>query len=66
LSDVDHLVGRAYGVERGADEANPHYPKRVTFLIDPDGIVVRVYEVSDAGAHPEVVLDDLGRLASSA
>jgi len=66
LSDIDRLVGRAYGVERGADEANPLYPKRITFLIDPNGIIARVYEVSDAGAHPAVVLEDLGHLASSA
>ena len=66
LSDVDRVVGRAYGVERGPDESNPHYPKRITFLIDPGGVIARVYEVSDAGAHPAVVLEDLGRLASSA
>ena len=64
MSDVDRNVGRQYGVERGPDEANPLYPKRVTFLIDPDGIIARIYEVSDAGAHPEALLDDLRPLVS--
>lgn len=59
LCDVDHAVGRQYGVERGADEANPAYAKRMTFLIDPAGDVVKVYEVADAGAHPAEVLADL-------
>jgi peroxiredoxin len=66
LSDVDRLVGRAYGVERGPDEPNPLYPKRITFIIDPEGVIAQVYEVSDAGAHPAVVLEDLGRMAPSA
>ena len=64
MSDVDRNVGRQYGVERGPDEANPLYPKRVTFLIDPHGIIARIYEVSDAGAHPEALLDDLRPLVS--
>ena len=64
LSDVDQLVGRAYSVERGPDEQNPAYPKRMTFLINPDGVIAKIYEVSDAGAHPQVVLDDLQQLAA--
>jgi peroxiredoxin Q/BCP len=30
--------------------------RRVTFLLDADGIVQRVWDVTDAGAHPEEVL----------
>ncbi len=59
LSDVDHSVGQAYGVERGPDEQYPDYPKRMTFLIDRDGIVAKVYEVTDVGAHTGEVLDDI-------
>ena len=66
LSDVDRSVGHQYGVERAPDENNPGYPKRVTFLIDPDGVIARVYEVTDAGAHPEALLDDLRPLVSPA
>jgi thioredoxin-dependent peroxiredoxin len=65
LCDVDHAVGRVYGVERGADENNPQYPKRMTFVIDPEGKVAKVYEVADAGAHPDEVLSDLAAILAS-
>lgn len=59
LSDVDHAVGRQYGAEKGPDEQWPDFPKRVTFLIDPDGKVAKVYEVTDVAAHPDEVLADI-------
>ena len=31
-------------------------PRRVTFLLDADGIVQQVWDVTDAGAHPDEVL----------
>ena len=65
LCDVDRAVGRQYGVERGADEDYPDYPKRMTFLIDGDGNIAKVYEVTDAGAHPSEVLQDLRAVAAS-
>jgi peroxiredoxin Q/BCP len=65
LCDVDRTVGRAYGIERPADDPYPDYPRRVTFLIDPGGTVEKVYEVTDAGAHPGEVLADLQALTST-
>ena len=65
LSDVDHSTGRIYGVERGPDEPYPDYPKRITFLIAPDGTVAKVYEVTDPSAHPGTVLDDVRSMAGS-
>ena len=59
LCDVDRSVGRAYGAEKGPDEQYPDFPKRVTYLIDPDGVVAQVYEVKDVGAHPDEVLADI-------
>ena len=59
LCDMDRAVGRAYGVERGPDEQYPEFPRRSTFLIDPDGTVAEIYEVKDVGAHPDEVLDDI-------
>jgi peroxiredoxin len=32
------------------------FARRVTYLLDADGIVQRVWEVSDPGEHPEEVL----------
>jgi len=37
LSDVDRAVGRLYGAAKGADEQYPDFPKRITYLIDPEG-----------------------------
>ena len=59
------MVGRVYGVERSPDERNPHLPKRITFLLDPDGVVAKVCEVSDAGAHPDEVVADLTGLVGA-
>ena len=56
---MDRSVGRAYGVERGADEQYPEFPKRITYLIDPDGVIAKVYEVKDVAAHPDEVLADI-------
>ena len=33
------------------------FARRVTYLLDGDGIVQRVWDVTDAGAHPEEVLE---------
>jgi peroxiredoxin Q/BCP len=62
LSDVDRTVGDVYGAKRAPDEQWPDFPKRVSFLIDPQGIVRRTYEVADPGGHAEVVLADLDEL----
>jgi len=32
------------------------FARRVTYLLDADGVVQRVWEVSDPGEHPEEVL----------
>lgn len=63
LSDVDRSVGEAYGAKRAPDEQWPDFPKRVSSLIDPEGVVRRTYEVTDPGGHAEVVLADLAELA---
>ena len=56
LSDVDQKVGEQYGVIR--EPGNPR-PKRNSFLIDPTGVIRRVYEVSDVKTHPDEVLNDI-------
>jgi len=66
LSDVDRAVGRAYGVARGPDEQYPDFPKRMTFLINPEGRIAKIYDVADPGAHPQLVLEDLRQIATSA
>jgi peroxiredoxin Q/BCP len=62
LSDPDRSVGAAYGVEKGPDEQYAEYASRMSFLIDPEGVVREVYEVTNVAAHPQQVLDDLAEL----
>jgi peroxiredoxin Q/BCP len=64
LSDPSREIGEQYGVKRGADEQYADYPKRVTFLIDPAGIVRKVYEVTDVAKNPQDVLDDIEDLSA--
>jgi peroxiredoxin Q/BCP len=64
LSDVTREVGEAYGVKKAPDEQWADFPKRLTFLIDPDGVVRKVYEVTDVASHPQQVLDDVRALAA--
>lgn len=57
LSDADRSVATAYGAARPPDHDFASVPKRVTFLIDPQGVVQRVWEVKDVAANAGEVLD---------
>lgn len=59
LSDVDRAVGTTYQVARAEGEKNPEYPMRHSYLIDPDGLIHRRYEVSDVASHAADVIADL-------
>jgi peroxiredoxin Q/BCP len=59
LADQDRAVGEAYGVVKGPDEQYRDFPRRRSFLIDPDGVVRKIYDVTDTAGHPQQVLDDL-------
>jgi peroxiredoxin Q/BCP len=62
LSDVDRRVGASYEVTRAAGDQYADYPLRVSYLIDPDGVIRRSYQVSDVASHADVVLADLAVL----
>ena len=62
LSDADQAVGRTYGVVRPAGDQYAAFALRHSFLIDPDGRIARVYDVSDVKGHADTVLADLERL----
>ena len=62
LSDGDHAVGAAYGVTRPPGEKFSGFPLRHSFLIDPEGVVRAVYDVTDVATHGEIVLNDLPAL----
>lgn len=57
LSDPDRRAGRAYGV--AGDDGTGRYAARTAFLIDPDGVVRRRYEVETPEMFADEVLDDL-------
>lgn len=59
MSDTDRRVAAVY--DAGRPEGDPYaaYSKRISYLIDPEGIVRKAYEVDDPAGHAEVVLADL-------
>lgn len=65
LSDVDRTVGAAYEVTRDAGDQYANYPRRLSYLIDPDGVIVRAYDVTDVAGHAQQVIDDLVALGAS-
>jgi thioredoxin-dependent peroxiredoxin len=61
LSDWDEQVGVAYETrDPGTEKVS--FAKRLSYLIDPDGIIRKSYEVTDIAAHPAEVLADLDEL----
>jgi len=56
LCDVDRSVGLAYGACESVDAG---YPARISYLIGPDGRVVRAYPKVDPALHAEQVLGDV-------
>ena len=62
LSDVDRTVGQAYEVLRGPDEQYPDFPKRIAYLVDPDGVIRRSSEVTDVDGFAGQVLADVREL----
>jgi peroxiredoxin Q/BCP len=56
LADPDHKVVDEYGVPM-MGMGDMHYAKRETFLISPQGKVVKFWEVSDIQNHSDAVLE---------
>ena len=65
LCDPTMEVGERYETKRAPEEPAPEWPKRRTYLIDPDGIIRKSYRVKDANLHPGEVLEDLRELAGA-
>ncbi len=58
LCDADRAVALAYGAAKSVDQEKA---TRQSFLIGPDGDILRVYRDIDARRHPGDVLVDLAR-----
>ncbi len=69
ISDSDKSIGEAYAALRTPDmqfyEAG--IPRRITYLIAPDGMIAKTYDMevdgSDLEAHANQVLEDIKALA---
>lgn len=59
LSDPEKAIGTTYEVLRDADDKYADYPQRISYLIDPEGSIVKSYEVADPAGHGAEVLVDL-------
>ncbi len=68
LADPGHQTCEAYGVWQEKQLFGKHYfgVTRQSFLIDPDGVVVKHYETVDPKKHPQQVLDDVRKFRSAA
>jgi peroxiredoxin Q/BCP len=63
LSDVDRKTGEAYEVVRPEQERYRDFPRRVSYLIDPAGVIRRAYTVADVAGHADHVLHDVALLS---
>jgi len=64
LSDYDEQVGVKYETrDPGTDKVS--YSKRYSYLIEPEGIIRKSYEVSEIPVHPGEVLADLYELQNA-
>ena len=63
ISDPDKSIGRLYYAEREPGEDYYEYglPRRITYLIDPEGRIAAAYDLAgqDLTAHAAQVLDDI-------
>jgi peroxiredoxin Q/BCP len=64
LSDPEKVAGAAFDTIRAEGEPYAQFgvARRLSYLIDPDRVIRRAYEVADVNAHAEEVLGDLRSL----
>lgn len=56
LCDTDHSLAKAYHAD---DPSDPGYPRRISYLIGPDGVIVKGYDPVKTATHATDVLADL-------
>jgi peroxiredoxin Q/BCP len=60
LCDTDRAIGTAYGA---LDPDDPPYPRRISYLIGPNGRIGKAYATVDVATHPATVLTDIAEIA---
>lgn len=64
LSDPDREIAAMLDVKRPKTHPMSFLPRRVTYLIDPDGVVARAYDVGrNIEGHADEVLADIRSLS---
>ena len=64
LSDPDRKIASLLDVKRAKTHPLHMIPRRVTYLIDPDGAIARAYDVGrNINGHADQVLEDLHALS---
>lgn len=65
ISDSDKSIGKSYQAERTPDMPMHEYgiPRRITYLINPEGIIIKTYNLDvgepDLASHAADVLADI-------
>ncbi len=57
LCDTDKAMGITYGA---ADDASAGYAKRISYVIDEEGVILLAYPKVDPKTHLDEILKDLG------
>jgi len=67
LADADHAVADAYGTWGEKSMYGRKYMgvARATFIIDPDGVIARMFPKVSPKTHDDVVLEALGELGAA-
>jgi peroxiredoxin Q/BCP len=58
LCDTERTLGTAYGA---LDPGEPDYARRISYVIGPDGRIMKAYGKVQPATHPDQVLADLPR-----
>lgn len=58
-------MGHLYQVARSPDDQYAPFPRRISYLIGPDGVIRRAYAVADVAGHADQVLHDLADLRAT-
>lgn len=57
IPDTTHEMSEAWQAARPPDHQYKDWPRRITYLVDPDGTIAGAWEVKDVRAHPAEVLE---------
>lgn len=66
LLSADFDLGRTYETKRPDGQDWADLPLRISYLIDPEGTIVKAYKVLDPSQHVEKVLADLQQIQDGA